>query len=149
MINAISAIQQYLIFEVCEPLWDSLLESLTNALSLDIIISLHCKFLDSCLRQAMLTNSKLMNMLTVVLDLCSKYTKSPSSVGEQEWSTTMKTFLEGLQYHSSKDYDYYLGSLFSRLDMNGFYYSSNYGVKDGMLINSRGEGGMATTSMTF
>lgn len=139
MLNAIGAIQQYLIFEVCEPLWDSLLESLTNASSLDVIMSLHCKFLDSCLRQAMLTNGKLMNLLTTILDLCSTYTNAPLSVGEDQWSSAMKTFLEGLQYHSSKDYDYYLGSLFSRLDMNGFYYSSNYGKSFG----SSGGGGMA------
>jgi gamma-tubulin complex component 2 len=139
MLHFLQNIHQYLSYEVLEPSWHSLDESITRATGLDEILQVHSKFLDSCLRQAMLTNSKLMRILNLLFNQCSRLAglkildlESPEDASRlssitSEFNKMIRMFLEALQYFSSRDYDYHLGNLFSRIDYNSFYYATSYG----------------------
>ncbi|PJF16836.1 Gamma-tubulin complex component 2 [Paramicrosporidium saccamoebae] len=139
MLHFLQNIHQYLSYEVLEPSWHSLDESITRATGLDEILQVHSKFLDLCLRQAMLTNSKLMRILNLLFNQCARLAglnvldlESPESAARlssitSEFNKMIRMFLEALQYFSSRDYDYHLGNLFSRIDYNSFYYATSYG----------------------
>lgn len=132
MLNFVENLQQFLVYEVLEPSWLSFMESVNVATGLDEVVNSQNKFLDSCLRRSLLTNSKLMRTLHVLFNHCSRLITWSNSQGaetnsldastlEADFNKTMRLFLEALQYFSSRDYDYHLGSLYSRLDFNSYY----------------------------
>ncbi len=141
MLHLVQNVQQYLSYDVFEPNWAKLTEAIRRASGMDTIMQVHNAFIDSCLRQAMLTNSKLVQLITLLFTNCSRLhalqgeswndaSEMQAKVGalQSSFNKTMRMFLEALQYYSSRDYDYHLGTLFSRLDYNSYYYSSSFGA---------------------
>ena len=138
MLHLIQNVRQYLIFEVIEAGWSSFLSKIQAAIGLDEILHLHTGFIDSCLRQSMLSNAKLLQILNLLFTQCNRLLSiHPHSDGEFNVKVStiggtfckgMKTLLEALQYYSSRDYDYHLGTLFSRLDYNSFYFANSFGA---------------------
>lgn len=159
MLHFVQNLHQYLSYEVFEANWAQLLDSIPTAVGIDSIMQNHIKFVDSCLRQAMLTNVKLVQLLTVLFTNCDRLI----SLGDQTYTSdlpaklaslqstfgkTMRMFLEALQYYSSRDYDYHLGTLFSKLDYNSYYYSTSFGADlqssadRGVSVQTRSLGGL-------
>lgn len=131
-------LHQYLCFDVIEPNWNQLMESIPSASGMDVIIQVHTRFIDSCVRQAMFSNAKLLALLTKLFGHCSRLQQllnTPSMSADlpakvmmlqKLFGDDMKKFLESLEYFSSRDYDYHLGSLFTRLEYNSYYYSTSF-----------------------
>lgn len=143
MLHLIQGLHQYLVNDVFEPNWAQLVTSISTAAGMDAIMQLHAAFIDSCLRQAMLTNAKLVELFSALFDVCSRFVQasnilkstSRGSIIEQDeiarfesirisFDKAMRQFIDALQHCSSRDYDYHLGSLLARLDHNLFYFST-------------------------
>lgn len=133
MLVFLEGLHQYLVNDVIQARWRLLSEGVGGCKGLEEILSLHVEFLDSCLRQSMLTNGRLLKILNVLLCHCSRTIElgrldpeDPGTVDRIASATTgfgrdMLSFMEALQYFSSRDYDYHLGALFSRMDSNSTY----------------------------
>lgn len=107
---------------------------------MDKLVAVHANYLDSILRECMLTNSKLVNLMHVLFSTASQfceYYDTLETLHIQEnteeillkqaqnlnnnFTRNLRLFLEAIQYYSARDGDYYLGSLYQRLDYNSFY----------------------------
>ena len=62
MLHFINQISYYMFFEVIEPQWHIMEESIVKAATVDDLLSFHENFLNSCLKECMLTNSKLIGV---------------------------------------------------------------------------------------
>ena len=143
MLHLIQNIRQYLINEVIEAGWTPFMEAIRGFDDgLQELMQLHTNFIDSCLRQSMLANAKLIRILNLLFLQCNRLIALHHEITTRKteqreldaklvatgnaFCKTMRTLLEALQYYSSRDYDYHLGTLFSRLDFNSHYYSSSF-----------------------
>ncbi|XP_049646500.1 gamma-tubulin complex component 2 isoform X2 [Suncus etruscus] len=79
MLNFVQNIQYYMMFEVMEPTWHVLEKNLRSASNIDDVLGHHTGFLDSCLKDCMLTNPEL---LRVFSKLMSRFTQSMKLDGE-------------------------------------------------------------------
>lgn len=111
---------------------------------MDKLIALHTNYLDTILRECMLTNSKLVNLMHALFSTASQFCdfyaalenmniqsnneeivlKQAQSLSDN-FSKNFRLFLEAIQYYSARDGDYYLGNLFQRLDYNSFHTNNN------------------------
>lgn len=133
MLVFLESLHQYLVNDVIQSRWKLLSEGISGCRGLEEILSLHVEFLDSCLRQSMLTNGKLLKILNILFCHCSRAIEigragleDPNTLDKvsstlASFGRDMLSFMEALQYFSSRDYDYHLGTLFSRMDINSGY----------------------------
>lgn len=133
MLVFLESLHQYLVNDVIQSRWKLLSEAISGCRGLEEILSLHVEFLDSCLRQSMLTNGKLLKILNILFCYCSRAIElGRAGLGDSNtldrvasilasFERDMLSFMEALQYFSSRDYDYHLGALFSRMDINSSY----------------------------
>lgn len=102
------------------------------------MVTIHTNYLDSILRECMLTNPKLVylmqTLISIAFQFCCLYENLDTSNHQEteiisrqaeeiyvEFSKNFRVFLEAIQYYSARDGDYYLGNLYQRLDYNSFY----------------------------
>lgn len=136
MLNFVSVVHQYLIFDVLLSNWDQFVNTVASASEVIHIVEKHSEFLDSCLRLAGLTNPRLIERYDSILSHIQQFVANPASLEsklddyQREFNDLIRGFLEALEYFSSRDYDYHLSILFGRLDHNSYYYSSGFGVKN-------------------
>lgn len=145
MLQFVLNLQSYLAYQVLQPQFDVMAKNMDHANGLDRIIALHTNYLDTCLRECLLTNAKLVQLLAGVFSACEKFglllealvqpgTALPaeeeiaSQAGQlhQYFSKNVRVLLEALQYYSARDSDHYLGNLLTQLDFNSFYYATAY-----------------------
>eukprot|EP01130_Rhizamoeba_saxonica_P016266 TRINITY_DN7486_c0_g1_i4.p1 TRINITY_DN7486_c0_g1~~TRINITY_DN7486_c0_g1_i4.p1 ORF type:complete len:655 (-),score=111.85 TRINITY_DN7486_c0_g1_i4:1776-3740(-) len=74
MAHFVNQLEYYMMFEVIEPAWGNFMHDLQNAETLDTVVKSHDEFLDICLRQCMLTESKLLDIIMKTLSVCHVYT---------------------------------------------------------------------------
>lgn len=130
--------QTYLSHDVLEPQYNHLIAQLKLAQGLDRVIALHSNYLDTCLRECLMTNSRLVQILSTIVSISNNFvtlvesielTEQPELLNTDEiaenfmhlntqFSKQFRIFLEALQYYSARDSDRYLGSLLAQLDFN-------------------------------
>ncbi|KAK9314915.1 Spc98 family-domain-containing protein [Lipomyces starkeyi] len=69
-------IQQVLYFsttEVVEPNWSSLMAGISDVNTVDALMQNHVDFLDTCLKECMLTNSKLLRVMAKLMSACKLF----------------------------------------------------------------------------
>ncbi|XP_067565046.1 gamma-tubulin complex component 2 isoform X1 [Pseudorca crassidens] len=74
MLNFVQNIQYYMMFEVLEPTWHVLEKSLRSASNIDDVLAHHTSFLDSCLKDCMLTNPELLRVFSKLMSVCVMFT---------------------------------------------------------------------------
>ncbi|XP_033698414.1 gamma-tubulin complex component 2 isoform X2 [Lagenorhynchus albirostris] len=74
MLNFVQNIQYYMMFEVLEPTWHVLEKSLRSASNIDDVLGHHTSFLDSCLKDCMLTNPELLRVFSKLMSVCVMFT---------------------------------------------------------------------------
>ncbi|KAG8517503.1 Gamma-tubulin complex component 2 [Galemys pyrenaicus] len=74
MLNFVQNIQYYMMFEVMEPTWHVLEKNLRSAANIDDVLGHHTGFLDSCLKDCMLTNPELLRVFSKLLSVCVMFT---------------------------------------------------------------------------
>ena len=60
----------YMMFEVLEPNWHTMMEKLKSVSSIDEVIAHHDSFLDTCMKECMLHNPQLLKILTKLMSTC-------------------------------------------------------------------------------
>ncbi|KDQ10708.1 hypothetical protein BOTBODRAFT_36026 [Botryobasidium botryosum FD-172 SS1] len=90
MLTYVQQILAFATFEVLEPNWRKLEEKLTKVQTVDQLLKDHVDFLDTCLKECMLTSSKLLRVLSRLLQTCSTfalYTSTFTKSANQALST--------------------------------------------------------------
>lgn len=60
----------YMMFEVIEPNWHTMMERLKDVSNIDEVIAHHDAFLDTCMKECMLHNPQLLKILTKLMSTC-------------------------------------------------------------------------------
>ncbi|VTJ70325.1 Hypothetical predicted protein [Marmota monax] len=74
MLNFVQNIQYYMMFEVMEPTWHILEKNLKSASNIDDVLGHHTSFLDTCLKDCMLTNPELLKVFSKLMSVCVMFT---------------------------------------------------------------------------
>ncbi|KAF9921599.1 hypothetical protein FBU30_008353 [Linnemannia zychae] len=74
MLTFVQQLAYYVCSEVLEPNWRDLVSKLEKVSTVDQVLQIHSDFLDSCLNECMLTNSKLLRIYSKLMSTCIKFT---------------------------------------------------------------------------
>ncbi|KAF8938309.1 hypothetical protein BGZ58_001171 [Dissophora ornata] len=74
MLTFVQQFAYYVCSEVLEPNWRDLASKLAKVSTVDQVLQIHSDFLDTCLNQCMLTNSKLLRIYSKLMSTCIKFT---------------------------------------------------------------------------
>uniref|UniRef100_A0A2I3TBM1 Gamma-tubulin complex component n=1 Tax=Pan troglodytes TaxID=9598 RepID=A0A2I3TBM1_PANTR len=103
MLNFVQNIQYYMMFEVMEPTWHILEKNLKSASNIDDVLGHHTGFLDTCLKDCMLTNPELLKVFSKLMSVCvmftncmQKFTQSMKLDGELGGQTLEHSTVPGL-----------------------------------------------------
>ncbi|KAF5282164.1 hypothetical protein FQR65_LT02861 [Abscondita terminalis] len=146
MLQCIQNLEYHMMVEVIEPHWCTFMQKITKVSNIDEVLSCHCDFLDSCLKDCMLTISNLLNTVTNILSICVKFCKfmqgeACSDIGEsvqfpekmksfresvasfdEEFSEALRELLEQINGLNKETSDHErLYNLLYRLDFNSYY----------------------------
>ncbi|XP_046395622.1 gamma-tubulin complex component 2-like isoform X2 [Ischnura elegans] len=73
MLNCVQNLEYYMMFEVIEPNWHEFLGNMEKVNNVDDVLLCHSNFLDTCLKDCMLTNSVLLSTVHKLLGVCVKF----------------------------------------------------------------------------
>lgn len=146
MLQFVRTMHYYICYNVLEPQWERFSSALKERrfTSVEEITNTHMDFLDTCLRECMLTNSKLVQLINMVWSTCSKYAAlvhelnnrisaktlteatfqdvfSKFNVLHQHFLKYVRVLIEALQYYAARDCDHYIANFLSSLDCQ-FYF---------------------------
>jgi len=92
MLNFVQSFQYYTMYEVIEPNWHVMADRLGGATTLDDVLEIHSSFLDTCLKECMLTNPTSLKTISKLLSVCAIFgTGMKSLSGETFGSSRMAT----------------------------------------------------------
>ncbi|KAG0340854.1 hypothetical protein BG004_006256 [Podila humilis] len=74
MLTFVQQFAYYVSTEVLEPNWRDLASKLAKVSTVDQVLQIHSDFLDTCLNECMLTNSKLLRIYSKLMMTCIKFT---------------------------------------------------------------------------
>ncbi|KAF8943777.1 hypothetical protein BGZ47_005073 [Haplosporangium gracile] len=74
MLTFVQQFAYYVCSEVLEPNWRDLASKLSKVSTVDQVLQIHSDFLDTCLNECMLTNSKLLRIYSKLMSTCIKFT---------------------------------------------------------------------------
>lgn len=141
MLQFVRTMQNYICQNVLEPQWERFSTALRERrfTTVEEITNTHMNFLDTCLRECMLTNSKLVQLIGMIWSTCTKFSAlvhelnnriSSRSVNEAIFQEVMNKFstlhqhfikyvrvlIEALQYYAARDCDHYIANFLNSLD---------------------------------
>ncbi|XP_049825633.1 gamma-tubulin complex component 2 isoform X2 [Aethina tumida] len=74
MLHCVQNLEYHMMVEVIEPHWKTFLHKVSKVNNVDELLTCHCDFLDSCLRDCMLTIQDILqtitNILSIAMDFC-------------------------------------------------------------------------------
>lgn len=73
MMNAVQNIGYYMMIEVVEPNWHVFLEKMKTVENVDEVLVVHQDFIDSCLKNCMLTDANLLRNTSKLFKVCAKF----------------------------------------------------------------------------
>ncbi|XP_011187548.1 gamma-tubulin complex component 2 homolog isoform X2 [Zeugodacus cucurbitae] len=97
MMNAVQNLEYYMMVEVIEPNWHIFIQNMNKVENVDEVLSFHQDFLDSCLKNCMLTDTTLLNrsifkLCNICLKFC-EFIQSESSLAPNDtFSERVKRF---------------------------------------------------------
>ena len=141
MLQFIRTMHYYICQNVLESQWEVFSTALKERrfTSIEEITSTHMNFLDNCLRECMLTNSKLVQLIGMIWSTCTKFSALvyelnnriiARSLTESTFQEVMSKFtalhqhflkyvrvlIEALQYYAARDCDHYIANFLNSLD---------------------------------
>ncbi|XP_066246345.1 gamma-tubulin complex component 2-like isoform X1 [Euwallacea similis] len=75
MLHCVQNLEYHMMVEVIEPHWCSFLQKIGKVNNVDEILVCHRDFLDSCLKDCMLTISAILSTIISILDICVEFAK--------------------------------------------------------------------------
>lgn len=73
-------------FEVVEPNWHIMAEKLSGASTIDDVLGIHDGFLDTCLKECMLTNPSSLKTISKLLSVCTIFSNSMKRIASDSIS---------------------------------------------------------------
>lgn len=141
MLQFVRTMHNYICQNVLEPQWERFSTALRERrfTSVEEITNTHMNFLDTCLRECMLTNSKLVQLIGMIWSTCTKFSAlvyelnnriASRTVNETTFQEVMGKFtalhqhflkyvrvlIEALQYYAARDCDHYIANFLNSLD---------------------------------
>jgi hypothetical protein len=83
MLHFLQNYQYYVMFEVLEPRWHELEHKLENVNTVDELMNHHTDFLDTCLRECLLTHQGLIKTLAKLMTTCLLFAQQIGRFAEQ------------------------------------------------------------------
>ncbi|KAK7794541.1 hypothetical protein R5R35_009664 [Gryllus longicercus] len=102
MLNYVQNLEYYTMVEVIEPNWVSFLNKMNKVNNIDDVLVCHSDFLDSCLKDSMLTNPDLLQNVYYLLDICMEFYEFIQHMGNYFIDAELTSMLSG--YDSSDSY---------------------------------------------
>ena len=84
MLHFIQMFMYYVFFEVLEPNWNAFELQLQKASTVDEILASHDDFLNSCLKECMLTNPKLIKLFSGLVNTCHDFVQFSDSYAKSQ-----------------------------------------------------------------
>ena len=81
MLNLVQNLQYYMTFEVLEPKWLGLEQTLRSVETIDDVLAAHNDFLDQCLRDCMLSSREVLKAISRLLGVCATFAAHMKKVG--------------------------------------------------------------------
>lgn len=141
MVQFVRTMHNYICQNVLEPQWERFSTSLRERrfASVEEITNTHMNFLDTCLRECMLTNSKLVQLIGMIWSTCTKFSALVHELNNRIISRTInettfqevmgkfsalyqhflkyvRVLIEALQYYAARDCDHYIANFLNSLD---------------------------------
>nr|NP_001162798.1 Gamma-tubulin ring protein 84, isoform E [Drosophila melanogaster]ACZ95332.1 Gamma-tubulin ring protein 84, isoform E [Drosophila melanogaster] len=137
MMNAIQNLEYYMMIEIIEPNWHIFIEKMKTVENVDNVLRLHQDFLDSCLKNCMLTESSHLNRSIFKLcKICLKYCEfiqietplDPTDTFSErvrrfdlEFTQLLISFLKQINSMAKKNTADCFMNLVHRINFNAFY----------------------------
>ncbi|XP_016949576.1 gamma-tubulin complex component 2 homolog isoform X2 [Drosophila biarmipes] len=137
MMNAIQNLEYYMMIEIIEPNWHIFIEKMKKVENVDNVLRLHQDFLDSCLKNCMLTESSQMNrsifkLCNVCLKFCDfiqlETSLDPADTFSErvkrfdlEFTGLLISFLKQINTMAKKNTADRFMNLVHRINFNAFY----------------------------
>lgn len=141
MLQFVRTMHNYICQNVLEPQWERFSTALRERrfTSVEEITNTHMNFLDTCLRECMLTNSKLVQLIGMIWSTCTKFSALVHELNNRIISRTVnettfqevmgkfsalyqhflkyvRVLIEALQYYAARDCDHYIANFLNSLD---------------------------------
>ena len=75
MLNFVQSLQYYMTMEVLEPNWSTFEERLGGVATIDDVLRAHTDFLDSSLRDCLLSDNSILRTVSRLLELCLHFSQ--------------------------------------------------------------------------
>ena len=105
MLHFVSSYLNYMFYQVLDPAWVSLSDSLSTADSLDAVVNAHEAFLNSSLKECLLTHPGLLKLLSKLLSVCSIFSQYVSFMSDRLSRDGTSVFVTPPFASSSRDPD--------------------------------------------
>jgi len=99
MLNFVQNFEYYMMFEVIEPNWHCFQQNMAKVSNVDDVLAFHTDFLDSCLKDCMLTSTELLRIVHKLLVVCVTFSNYVQRVTN---TTTVDTEMERLRGSSQQ-----------------------------------------------
>lgn len=141
MLQFVRTMYYYICQNVLEPQWERFSTALRERrfTSVEEITNTHMNFLDTCLRECMLTNSKLVQLMGMIWSTCTKFSALVHELNNRITARTLndatfqevmgkfsalhqhflkyvRVLIEALQYYAARDCDHYIANFLNSLD---------------------------------
>ncbi|EFA79283.1 spindle pole body component 97 [Heterostelium album PN500] len=141
MIHFLQNLEYYMMLEVIEPNWIKMRQSIKNSKTVDEVIKVHDDFLETCLAECMLTDTRLVTLLMKFMTLCIIFcdfntkmvleenqfdinaVKKTIQSFETKFHKILKLLIDTLKTFSTTESNRHMIHLIRRLDYNGYYSS--------------------------
>lgn len=150
MLNFVQSFQYYMSFEVIEPNWHIMAQRLAGASTIDDVLGIHDGFLDTCLKECMLTNPSSLKTISKLLSICTLFSNSMKRIAsnaisfpltprglsaaseDRKYISTINSFdakfsglmdklLDSLTDFAEHAGEAHMSNMVYRLDFNGYY----------------------------
>lgn len=135
MLNLIQNLSYYMMVEVVEPAWHSLLGSLSSCTTVDDVLAKHGDFLNNCLHDCLLSSPQLLGTVKKLLGVCAdfaEYMQNLRTCGTEDFnedvarydlqfSSVLFSLLDRISQLGRDNYNEKVLNILHRLDFNGFY----------------------------
>ncbi|KAH8343575.1 hypothetical protein KR059_012705, partial [Drosophila kikkawai] len=144
MLNAIQNLEYYMMIEIIEPNWYIFIKKMQAVENVDNVLQLHEDFIDSCLKNCMLSESSHLNraifeMCKVCLKFCEfiqleNFHKPANNFSDRvkgfdsEFTGSLVSFLKQIQAMAKENTAERFMNLVYRINFNGYYTDSMQGV---------------------
>lgn len=135
MLTLIQNLSYYMMVEVIEPAWDSLVASLSLCTTVDDVLIKHNDFLDNCLHDCLLSSPQLLTTVKKLLGICSEFSEYMQNLRfsstddfnqdiarfDLQFNSVLFSLLDKISQLGRDNYNEKVLNILHRIDFNGFY----------------------------